>query len=62
MTIALALIPEVLPVVQSILNLKKAYPQLTNDQIVSLVSDITTISDATFNDILAKIAAEKKGS
>jgi hypothetical protein len=60
LAIVLALIPEVPKLVQAIVDLRKAYPQLTPEQIQTIVTAVTTEADSAFDDALAKITADKQ--
>ena len=60
LAIVLALIPEVPKLVQAIVDLRKAYPQLTPEQIQTIVAAVTAEADNAFDDVLAKIAADKQ--
>ena len=59
LTIASVAIPEVVDLVKAIVALRKKYPALTADQITAAVASITAESDTAFDDVLAKIAADK---
>jgi hypothetical protein len=60
LAIVLSLIPEVPKLVQAIVDLRKAYPQLTPEQIQTIVAAVTAEADNAFDDVLAKIAADKQ--
>jgi hypothetical protein len=58
-SILLALIPEIPPLIAAIAALRKQYPQLTQEQILAIVADVTSQSDSAFDSALAKIAADQ---
>lgn len=55
--IALAVIPELLGIVTSILNLRKKYSQLTAEQIAAVLVDVTGQADSAFDRVIARAAA-----
>jgi hypothetical protein len=57
--ILLALIPEIPPLIAALAALRKKYPQLTPEQILALVTDVTSQADTAFDAVLAKIAADQ---
>jgi hypothetical protein len=59
LTIASVAIPEVVALVKAIAALRKKYPAMTADQINAAVASITAEADTAFDDVLAKIAADK---
>ena len=59
LTIASVAIPEVVDLVKAIAALRKKYPAMTADQINAAVASITAVADTAFDDVLAKIAADK---
>lgn len=61
-TIALAAEPEALALVQAVRNLVKKYPAMTPDQITAIVQQATSSADAEFDAVLARIAADQKGT
>ena len=58
--ILMATIPEIPPLIASIVALRKKYPQLTPEQIQALVVEISTQADTAFDSALAKIEADKQ--
>lgn len=59
LTIALQAEPEFAALVKSLLALKNKYPQLTPDQIVSIVKETVAQADAGFDAVLQKIASDQ---
>ena len=57
--ILIALIPQVPALVAAIVALRKAYPQLTPEQIQAIVVEITAQSNTAFDAVLEKIAADE---
>ena len=57
--IAAAAAPEVVAFIQSLLALKKAYPAMSTADLQAAVASITAQADLAFDDVLAKIAADK---
>lgn len=57
--IAAAAAPEVIALIEAVIGLQKKYPALTADQINAAVASITAEADTAFDDVLAKIAADK---
>ena len=58
-TIAVQSEPELVALIKSLFALKAKYPNLTPDQILSLVQQATSQADAEFNAVLTKIAADQ---
>lgn len=59
LNILLAVIPQFPLVWQSIMRLKTKYPDMTDDEIIAKVLEITSASDATFDSIISRIEAER---
>lgn len=53
------LIPEIPLLISSIVNLRKKYPALSADQIQTIIASVTSQADTAFDDVLAKIEADK---
>lgn len=56
--IAIAAIPSIIPLIADILNLRHKYPDMTPDQLASVIKAVTSNSDTTFLATLAKLAAD----
>ncbi len=61
LTLASVAIPEVAAVVKSVAALRKQYPELTPEQINSVVAAITSQADTAFDDTIQKITADQAG-
>jgi hypothetical protein len=60
LTILLALVPEIPPLIAALAALRKQYPQLTAEQIQAIVAEVTNQADNAFDSALAKIATDKQ--
>lgn len=59
LTIAAAAVPEVASLILALVALRRKYPALTAGEIAAAVASITGQADSAFDDVLAKIAADK---
>lgn len=60
LNVAVTAIPEVAGLIKALLALRTKYPTLTSDQIVAIVTQVTSQTDPNYQAALAEIATDQK--